>query len=260
MPCLDRLLIFLCRYHLDLAKTSPHVLYPERFALHLGTYLVSKYAHIHKAFITIEQLRWKRIDVNGQEHSHAFWRDGEEKRTAEVVVSAPFLTQRSGVSNLSTDPLGLSIQIDATQGTDKIVANVKAGIKDLLGELSSPSSDQVTIAYNILNSRLAVLKSTGSAFEGFVRDEHTTLVEVDDRIFSTAVDLSYTYAPFPVTKSTSLDAPELVAPADSGAGSAWDGEAVATRARAATLEIFAVDESASVQVRRTRCDHAAGVH
>jgi urate oxidase len=38
-----------------------------------------------------------------------------------------------------------------------------------------------------------VLKSAGSAFENFVRDEYTTLVEVDDRIFSTSVDLRYTY-------------------------------------------------------------------
>ncbi|KAJ3535992.1 hypothetical protein NM688_g6896 [Phlebia brevispora] len=109
-------------YHL--AKTSPHVLHPERFALHLGTYFVSKYAHIHKAFITIEQLRWKRIDVNGQAHSHSFWRDGEEKRIVEV-------------------------EIDATQGKDKIVANVSAGIKDLLGKSTSfqESRHQRTHAY-----------------------------------------------------------------------------------------------------------------
>lgn len=73
-------------FNVDLAKTSPHILHPERFALHLGTYFVSKYAHIHKAFVTVEQLRWKRIDVNGQEHSHAFWRDGDEKREVDVVV------------------------------------------------------------------------------------------------------------------------------------------------------------------------------
>ena len=96
-----------------------------------------------------------------------------------------------------------------------------------------------------------MLKSGGSAFEGFVRDEHTTLVEVNDRIFSTSIDLVYTYAPFAVQKSTALDAPAaaLVGAADSGAGSAWDGDAVAVSARTATLEIFAEDESASVQVR-----------
>lgn len=94
----------------------------------------------------------------------------------------------------------------------------------------------------------AVLKSGGSAFENFVRDEHTTLVEVNDRIFSTSIDLVYTYSPFPVKKSISLDAPDLVSAEDSGPGSAWDGDAIAASARTATLEIFAEDESASVQV------------
>lgn len=37
----------------------------------------------------------------------------------------------------------------------------------------------------------AVLKSGGSAFEGFHRDEFTTLPEVADRIFSTSVTLDY---------------------------------------------------------------------
>lgn len=183
-------------YHL--AKTSPHILHPERFALHLATYMVSKYDHIHKAFVTIEQLRWRRIDVRGQEHSHSFWRDGEEKREVDVAV-------------------------DATKGKDSIVATVSAGISDLL-----------------------VLKSTGSAFEGFIRDEHTTLAEVDDRIFSTSVDLKYTYAPFSVPTNASVDsfkvADELMAE-----GTAWDGNAVVAKARVATLEVFAEDESASVQ-------------
>ena len=71
---------------LDLAKTSPYILLPELFAIHLGSHIVAKYAHIHKAFVTVEQLRWKRIGVNGQDHTHSFWRDGEEKRTVNVEV------------------------------------------------------------------------------------------------------------------------------------------------------------------------------
>lgn len=97
-----------------------------------------------------------------------------------------------------------------------------------------------------------VLKSTGSAFEGFVRDEHTTLVEVNDRIFSTAVDLKYTYAPFAVPQNTALDAFALSG-ALSGTGTAWDGNAVVAKARTATLEVFALDESASVQVCTCLC-------
>ena len=56
-------------------------------------------------------------------------------------------------------------QIDATAGKDKLVARVTSGVKDLL-----------------------VLKTTGSAFESFVRDEYTTLKEVRDRIFSTSIE------------------------------------------------------------------------
>lgn len=100
----------------------------------------------------------------------------------------------------------------------------------------------------------AVLKTTGSAFEGFVRDEYTTLAEVDDRILSTSVDLAYTFAP--VAVRARQDEGRLVLEMEAGegerGGTPWDGDAVAARARAATLEVFAVDESASVQVRRVR--------
>jgi urate oxidase len=52
---------------------------------------VSEYAHIHKACVSIEQLRWSRINIadgdgGASEHPHAFLRDGEDKRTTEVKV------------------------------------------------------------------------------------------------------------------------------------------------------------------------------
>ncbi|KAI8974623.1 uricase [Trametes punicea] len=190
-----------------LAKTSPHVLHPERFALHLGTHLVSKYAHLKKAFISIKQLRWQRIPISqgvGQDpkpHSHAFYRDGDEKRTAEV-------------------------EVDASAGKDQIMARVTSGLKDLL-----------------------VLKSTGSAFESFVRDEYTTLVEVNDRIFSTSVDLQYKFSPLQIPTPADGEGKvfDLVLTPEQAKGTAWDGESVAAAARTITLEVFAIDESASVQ-------------
>lgn len=71
-----------------LAKMSPHILSPERFALHLGTYIVSKYAHINRAFVTLEKLRWSRITLSGNvdPHPHSFVRDGNDKQTVEVEV------------------------------------------------------------------------------------------------------------------------------------------------------------------------------
>ncbi|KAK7435041.1 hypothetical protein VKT23_019850 [Stygiomarasmius scandens] len=184
-----------------LAKVSPHILIPERFALHLGTHLVSKYSHIHKAFVTIEQLRWTRIPVesDGQikPHAHSFYRDGDEKR----VVTA---------------------EIDASAGKNKIVAKVTAGVNDLL-----------------------ILKSTGSAFTNFLRDEYTTLVEVDDRIFSTSVDLSYAFTQFDIPAPKDDKKLEFIIPKEEP-GSIWDPKVPET-ARKVTLETFAEDDSASVQ-------------
>jgi len=189
-----------------LAKISPHILNAEKFALHLATFFVSKYAHISKAFVTVEQLRWTRIRVTGEEssegHSHSFYRDGDDKRIVKV-------------------------EVDATAGKDKLVGKVAAGVSDLL-----------------------VLKSTGSAFTGFYRDEYTTLVEVDDRIFSTSIDLSYTFSNIKISAPTDEKKLEFIVPLQKGEagynGSVWDEE-VPSRARAATLETFALDDSASVQ-------------
>ncbi|OCH86064.1 uricase [Obba rivulosa] len=204
-----------------LAKTSPHVLHPERFALHLGTFLLARYAHLRKAFVTVEQLRWARVAVPGagaaeatEDHAHSFWRDGDEKRVA-------------------------SVEVDASKGLDNIIAKVTSGISDLL-----------------------VLKSTGSAFYGFVKDEYTTLAPATDRVFSTAVDARWEFAPIavlnPLPPSIASDAKALSAfvkdtlaykfelgKEESGAGTPWDGVNIAVAARKATLEVFATDDSAS---------------
>lgn len=94
-----------------------------------------------------------------------------------------------------------------------------------------------------------VLKSTGSAFENFVRDEYTTLAEVDDRIFSTSVDLRYTYGQ--VNVQLPSDEKRLVFGVENlnGGVHPWEDAKVGAQAREITLDVFAKDESASVQVR-----------
>ncbi|EIM90560.1 uricase [Stereum hirsutum FP-91666 SS1] len=193
-----------------LAKISPHILSPTRFALHLATHLVSKYPHIHKSFVTVDQLRWTRIVTSSKEgvadleggHTHAFWRDGDEKKFAKVEVAEK-------------------------EGKAKLSAKVEGGLRDLL-----------------------VLKSTGSAFEDFVRDEYTTLVEVKDRILSTSIDLTYAFVPFTITAPTDekkLEFGEANCCVASKEGGAWDADKVAKISRDITLDVFAHDESASVQ-------------
>jgi len=71
---------------------------------------------------------------------------------------------------------------------------------------------------------LTILKSSGSAFEGYIKDPYTTLKETKDRIFATAVRGVWRYA------SPSLDF-----------NAAWKG------IRETILDTFAAHESLSVQ-------------
>ncbi|KAL8901130.1 MAG: hypothetical protein Q9192_000725 [Flavoplaca navasiana] len=80
---------------------------------------------------------------------------------------------------------------------------------------------------------LLVLKSTGSAFHGFIRDEYATLPEVSDRILSTEVDCGWSWDTFTNLKDVQAAVPKF--------DDAWN------RAKTITLETFAKDESASVQ-------------
>ncbi|KND90735.1 Uricase [Tolypocladium ophioglossoides CBS 100239] len=80
---------------------------------------------------------------------------------------------------------------------------------------------------------LTVLKSTGSAFHGFVRDEFTTLAETWDRILSTDVDASWKWKMFADAKAVEESVPKF--------DKAWE------TARNITLKLFAEDDSASVQ-------------
>jgi urate oxidase len=53
---------------------------------------------------------------------------------------------------------------------------------------------------------LYLLKTTGSAFSGFLRDEFTVLAETEDRILATKVDASWRYASIEVDYAAERDA------------------------------------------------------
>jgi urate oxidase len=93
------------------------------------------------------------------------------------------------------------------------------------------SKNSITIRSGI--NGLLVLKSTGSQFHGFVRDEFTTLPEVWDRILSTDVDCGWAWKTF-----TSMSAVEEATPKFNDA---WEG------ARSITMKTFAEENSPSVQ-------------
>lgn len=92
---------------------------------------------------------------------------------------------------------------------------------------------------------LLVLKSTGSAFHHFVRDEYTSLPDVYDRILSTEVDCGWTWKTFDGLDHVKSMVPKFDA--------AWDS------ARTITIKTFAIDSSASVQNTMYKmCDQILG--
>ena len=80
---------------------------------------------------------------------------------------------------------------------------------------------------------LLVLKSTGSAFHSFIRDDYTTLPEAHDRILSTEVDCGWVWKTFRGMSDVESSIPSF--------DEAWNA------ARKITLDTFATDNSASVQ-------------
>jgi urate oxidase len=84
------------------------------------------------------------------------------------------------------------------------------------------------------------------------------LSEVDDRIFSTSVDLLYTFASFEIAAPKDEKKLDFVKAQIKGSGGlgAWEGIQVSECAREITLSVFATDESASVQVRPARTSAA----
>ena len=108
---------------------------------------------------------------------------------------------------------------------------MRDGAETRNAEATSKRGHGITIRSAIAG--LLVLKSTGSAFHGFVNDEYTILKAVNDRILSTEVDCGWTWSLF-----NKLDE---VKAAVVNFDNTWKA------AREITLKTFANDNSASVQ-------------
>ncbi|ETI22805.1 uricase [Cladophialophora carrionii CBS 160.54] len=82
-------------------------------------------------------------------------------------------------------------------------------------------------------SDLLVLKSTGSQFHSFVRNDFTTLPEVWDRILSTSVDANWNWSTFSSLEAVKKNVVKF--------DETW------SKAREITFRLFALEESPSVQ-------------
>jgi urate oxidase len=100
---------------------------------------------------------------------------------------------------------------------------------------SRTTGTSTTLSIRSAVSGLLVLKSTGSAFHGFVQDEYTILKPTNDRILSTEVDAAWAWKDI-----SGVEAVEAAAK-EGRFDKAWQS------ARDITLKTFATDDSASVQ-------------
>lgn len=108
------------------------------------------------------------------------------------------------------------------------------------------SDDDKKVIVNLTSGikGLTVLKSTGSAFHGFLRDEYTTLPETHDRILSTEVDCTWSWDPISLSAHdimSTFTKNEFLSAGSKRYDEAWEA------ARRITMRTFARDESASVQ-------------
>ncbi|KAI9784053.1 MAG: hypothetical protein M1816_001084 [Peltula sp. TS41687] len=108
---------------------------------------------------------------------------------------------------------------------------IRDGTETRNAEASAKRDSDISVKSSIAG--LLVLKSTGSEFHGFIRDEYTTLPDIYDRILSTEVDCAWTWKAF-----ANVNAVES---AVSKFDEAWE------KARSVTLRVFAQTNSASVQ-------------
>ena len=117
---------------------------PEDYALALGRRFLEGGARPTARQDPGRAVRLGPDPVGADGHDHAFFRRGDEARTAVVTVD-----DRGDAEHVS----------------------VVSGLQDLV-----------------------VLKSTGSEFKGFLKDEYTTLQETDDRILATSLVARWRYA------------------------------------------------------------------
>jgi len=104
----------------------------EQFAATIGEHFLGKYKQAARVHVSIDERRWKRMELDDKPHPHSFVGRSDSTAFTEGVYTR----------------------------TDK---TVHSGIRDLL-----------------------ILKSDGSGFENYLKDEFTTLPETSDRILATS--------------------------------------------------------------------------
>ena len=122
----------------------------------------------------------------------------EELERFGVALAEHFRGGPAGEPAGAPAPARVEVELTEHLWTRVVVASrthahafTRAGTAERVA-LVTAAGDGVTVESGI--EGLLVLKSAGSAFEGFLRDRYTTLGETSDRIFATAIAARWRYA------------------------------------------------------------------
>ncbi|KAJ3333093.1 hypothetical protein HDU76_011461 [Blyttiomyces sp. JEL0837] len=211
-----------------LAKKSPETLETiELFAHTIATHFLSKYAHVEGVDIHIQSHNWTRVStttltpVSATYSGTSVTGRGDSNfgaNTGTPVFEHPHSFYRGGEEKRITH-----VVAERVPNSSNVRFTIKSGLTDLL-----------------------VLKSTGSSFEAFHRDNLTTLPDMSDRIFSTSVECFWGFAPFIETTPTSVVL-DHSANAKAGSLSAVPFDSIFRGTRQITIDLFANHDSPSVQ-------------
>jgi urate oxidase len=170
----------------------------ESFALHLAGHFARRNSHVSSARVQIAETPWHRVLVAGR------------SRAARAVEHPHCFVKGSEERQTCNVLVARDPSLSKARATSAALhAGIVAGIENLV-----------------------LLKSTDSAFSGYLKDEFTTLPETRDRIFATSISARWRFAPFPVARA-SRRAADFVACRES--------------IRRALIETFAAHKSESVQ-------------
>jgi urate oxidase len=139
---------------------------PEDFCTAVAKRLLERYDSVGKATVTAHETVWRRLEIDGAEHPHAFTLDANGKPFARVVMTDGGASVESGVSGftfLKSTQSGWAGYIKEPYTTlaetdDRIAATAM----DATWRWSAAAADYATINKRILDTMLKVFAATYS--------------------------------------------------------------------------------------------------
>lgn len=74
-----------CKNHVYMLAKTHDCATPEQFAMDLSLTFLKNYAHVNVATVTVTEIPWKRVNLEGSDHKHGFYKHSEGSRVAKAV-------------------------------------------------------------------------------------------------------------------------------------------------------------------------------